>query len=140
MKKALDSYCGVKGCRVSVASIDTSEQEITQHKWSGIQSFNNLEIQRLGSKVWKAYGIGKGKLTRKQELKKMSKPQTKTGLTVHKQFNNPAVNTGALRKTKERVLTCKEATKEKESDNDDRQLRRGFACPELGFVESVRLN
>ena len=83
MNKALDSYCGVKGCRVSVASTDTSEQELTQHKWSGIQSFNNFEFQRLGIRVWKTYGIGKGKLTRKQDLKKISKPQTKTGLTVN---------------------------------------------------------
>ena len=51
MKKALDSYCGVKGCRVSVASTDTSEQELTQHKWSGIQWFNNFEFQRLGIRV-----------------------------------------------------------------------------------------
>ena len=65
----------------------------------------------------------------------MCKPQTKTGLTGHKQFSNPAVNTGALRKTKENLRTCKEATKEKDPDIDDQQLQRGLAYPELGCVK-----
>jgi len=67
----------------------------------------------------------------------MSKPQTKTGLTVHKQFSNPAVNTGALRKTKEKHCTCKEATKEKDPDSDDQDLQRGLACPALGCVKCL---
>jgi len=33
---------------------------------------------------------------------------------VHKHFSNPAVNAGAPRKTKEKLRTCKEATKEKD--------------------------
>ena len=100
MKRALDFYGGVKGCRVSVVSVDTSKQEITQHKWTGIQSINNFEFQRLGIMVWKAYGIGKGKLMRTQDLKTMSNPQKETGLIVHENFTNPVVNTGEFKRLK----------------------------------------
>ena len=77
MKRALDAYGGVKGCRVAVVSVDTSRQEIEHHKWTGIQSYNNFEFLRVGVRVWKAYGIGKGKLIRNQELKQMAKAQGK---------------------------------------------------------------
>ena len=139
MKRALDSYGGVKGCRVSVVSVDTSKQDITQHKWTGIQSFNNFEFQRLGIRVWKAYGIGKGKLMRTQDLKKMSKPQKETGLIVHENFTNPAVNTGEFKKlkTKDKNDTHDKTTKGNVTNghDDDQELQRGFACPEVGCVK-----
>ena len=69
MRKALDSYGGVKACRTPVVSIDARKQEIKQYRWPGVQSLNNFEFQRLGIRVWKAYGIGKGKLIRSQDLK-----------------------------------------------------------------------
>ena len=51
--------------------LDTSRQEIEHHKWRGIQSYKNFEFLRVGVhvRVWKAYGIGKGKLIRNQELR-----------------------------------------------------------------------
>lgn len=98
MKTALDSYGGVKGCRVAVVSVDTSRQEIKHHKWTGIQSYNNFEFLRGGVRVWKAYRIGKGKLIRNQELKQMAKEQRKTGLVVHEDFSNPIADTGVFKK------------------------------------------
>ena len=136
MKKALDSYGGVKACRTSVVSIDARKQEIKQHRWPGVQSLNNFEFQRLGIRVWKAYGIGKGKLIRSQDFKKMARVQNETGLIVHEQFSNPEVNAGALRKVKEKLHPRKETGKESGSANVDNQhLKRGFACPEIGCVK-----
>ena len=139
MKRALDSYGGVKGCRVSVVSVDTSKQEITQHKWTGIQSFNNFEFQRLGIRVWKAYGIGKGKLMRTQDLKTMSNPQKETGLIVHENFTNPVVNTGEFKRLKNMAKhdTRDETSKGNVTNDhyDDQDLQRGFACPEVGCVK-----
>ena len=139
MKRALDSYGGVKGCRVSVVSVDTSKQEITRHKWTGIQSFYNFEFQRLGIRVWKAYGIGKGKLMRTQDLKTMSNPQKETGLIVHENFTNPVVNTGEFKRLKNMAKhdTRDETSKGNVTNDhyDDQDLQRGFACPEVGCVK-----
>ena len=104
MKMALDSFGGVKGCRVVVVNVDTSRQEIEHHKWTGIQSYNNFEFIRSGVRVWKAFGIGKGKLIRNQKLQKVAKPQGKTNLIVHEEFSNPMVDAGAFKKP--RWLFC----------------------------------
>lgn len=98
MKRALDSYGGVKGCRTAVVSVDTSRQDITHHKWTGIQSLNNFQFETLGVRVWKAYGIGRGRLIRTQQLKKMAKPQVETGLVVLEEFCSPRTDIGALKK------------------------------------------
>lgn len=136
MKRALDSYGGVKGCRVAVVSVDASRQDITQHKWTGIQSFNNFEFQQLGVRVWRAFNIGKGKLIRTQELKKMANPQGKTGLVVHEDFSNPQADKGDLKKAKAEPSTAgNEDKNENIADVDSLHPQRGFPCPEVGCVK-----
>ena len=70
MKRALDSYGGVKGCRTAVVSVDTSRQDITHHKWTGIQSLNNFQFETLGVR----------------------------GLVVLEEFCSPRTDIGALKK------------------------------------------
>ncbi|XP_078382539.1 uncharacterized protein LOC144665220 [Oculina patagonica] len=136
MKRALDSYGGVKGCRAAVVGVDTSRKDISQHKWTGIQSLNNFEFHRLGVRVWKAYGIGKGKLIRNQEMKEMAKPQGKTGLIVHEEFSSPETDTGALKKaTGGQCAADNEDKSESTHDVDDRPSQGGFPCPEVGCVK-----
>ena len=137
MKRALDSYGGVKGCRVAVVSVDTSRQDITQHKWTGIQSLNNFEFQRLGVRVWRAFDIGKGKLIRTQELRKMANPQGKTGLIVYEDFSNPQADKGDLKKAKAELSTAAsdEDKNENIADVDSLYPQRGFPCPEVGCVK-----
>ena len=36
MKRALDSYGGVKSCRVAAVDVEESKQVLTDHKWKGI--------------------------------------------------------------------------------------------------------
>ena len=136
MKRALDSYDGVKGCRVAVVSVDTSRQEIEHHKWTGIQSYNNFEFLRVGVRLWKAYGIGKGKLIRNQELKQMAKAQGKTGLVVHEEFSNPMAETGVFKKKETRKCGPQGGDKtENVFDTDCQAPKPGFPCPEVGCVK-----
>ncbi|CAB3989976.1 hypothetical protein AC249_AIPGENE26556 [Paramuricea clavata] len=48
MKKALDSYGGVKGYRTFVVSIDRTKQQIAKHKSTGITLINNFEFLEPG--------------------------------------------------------------------------------------------
>ena len=77
---------------------DTARKETEHQKWTGIQSYNNFEFQRSGIRVWKAYGIGKGKQIHNQEIKRMARPQGKTGLIVHEEFSDPIADKGAFKK------------------------------------------
>lgn len=98
MKKALDSYGGVKGCRASVVSIDTTKQQILKHRWTGITLLNNFEFLKSGIKVWKAYTIGKGKSIKKTDIKQMACTQGETGLISHEAFTVPENDAGLLKK------------------------------------------
>jgi hypothetical protein len=107
MKKALDSYGGVKGCRASVVSIDRTKQQIAKHKWTGITLFNNFEFLKTGIKMWKAYKIGKGKLIKKADIKQMACTQGATGLISQETFTIPENEKGLHKKTT--VKQCQES-------------------------------
>ena len=133
MKRALDSYGGVKGCRVAVVNVDTARKETEHQKWTGIQSYNNFEFQRSGIRVWKAYGIGKGKQIHNQEIKRMARPQGKTGLIVHEEFSDPIADKGAFKKPGARKCVPQGVD---EAENVDCQAQQqGFPCPEVGCVK-----
>ena len=59
MKEALDSYGGVRGCRVAVSEVDVSKAGETV-EWKGISTLFNFEFLPSGIKAWKAYGVGEG--------------------------------------------------------------------------------
>ena len=42
MKKAIDSYSGVRGCRASVVKVDTCAQDLHNHNWNGVLMFSNF--------------------------------------------------------------------------------------------------
>jgi hypothetical protein len=129
MKKALESYGGVKGCHVAVATVDATKQMINQHKWVGIQSFNNFEFLRTGIRLWKAFGVGKGKLISNAQLKKMASAQGETGLIILEKFGNPTLDKGTLKKQDE-----KEARSKLEG-TDNQQKANRFHCPESSCVK-----
>ena len=67
MKTALESYGGVRGCRVAVAEVDVS-QAAEMVEWRGISSLFNFEFLPTGARARKAYGIGKGQMFLYEEL------------------------------------------------------------------------
>jgi len=88
MKRALDSYSGVRGCRASVVKVNTSAQQIHSHNWTGVQMFSNFQFSEGGIRMWKAYNIGQGKFVHYQKLTKKGGSQGDTGLVVIEPFTS----------------------------------------------------
>jgi len=136
MKKALDSYGGVKGCRASVVSVDPTKQQISTHKWTGITSFSNFEFNKAGVRVWKAYNIGKGQFLKKKDLLEMAPAQGNTGLKTHEPFTDPEKDIGILKKPSimsqiqsTSIADPTHAPSEQETDLP------GFYCPDAACVK-----
>ena len=62
MKKAIESNGGIPGVVVKYVKIPESSVSKRMVKWEGISSLNNFQLLLSGIRVWKAYGIGPGKL------------------------------------------------------------------------------
>ena len=140
MKRALDSYGGVKGCRVAVVDVDVSKQAITDHKWKGIQSLNNFEFLSTGVRVWKAFAIGKGKLIRNKILKDMASPQRNTGLGIVETFSDPAVDKGMFAKIPKEKPSTRQVTGDSADTIPSESVgeARGFSCPDINCVKVFR--
>ena len=61
MKEALESYGGVRGCRIVVAEVDVSKAAKPE-EWRGISALFNFEFLASGIRAWKAYGVGEGQM------------------------------------------------------------------------------
>ena len=80
MKKAIDSYSRVRGCRASVVKVDTSTQDLHNHNWNGVQMFSNFKFCADGIRMWKAFNVGEGKFVRYDNLMKRGTTQGSTRL------------------------------------------------------------
>ena len=61
MKEALESYGGVRGCRIAVAEVDVAKAA-KPVEWKGISALVNFEFLVSGIRAWKAYGVGEGQM------------------------------------------------------------------------------
>ena len=61
MKEALESYGGVRGCRIAVAEVDVAKAAKPE-EWKGISALVNFEFLSSGIRAWKAYGVGEGQM------------------------------------------------------------------------------
>ena len=57
--EAMESYGGVRGCRIAVAEIDVAKAG-KPVEWKGISALYNFEFLTSGIRAWKAYGVGEG--------------------------------------------------------------------------------
>ena len=94
MKKAIDSYSGVRGCRASVVKVDASAQDLHNHNWNGVLMFSNFKFCADGIRMWKAFNVGEGKFVRYDKLMKRGTSQGSTRLEVIEPFTSPRVSTG----------------------------------------------
>lgn len=67
MKEALESYTGVRGCRIEVAEVDV-HKAARPEEWKGISALFNFEFLASGIRAWKAYGVGEGQMFQYDEL------------------------------------------------------------------------
>ena len=61
MVAAIESQGGVPGVRVKLCGPQSDEVPFPV-KWEGISFLNNMKFSKEGIRVWRAYGIGTGKL------------------------------------------------------------------------------
>ena len=61
LKAALESSCGIKGCRVSVVEVN-GLQETGVVKWEGISSYSSFRYEEKGIRAWRAFVVGEGRL------------------------------------------------------------------------------
>lgn len=127
MKKALDSYSGVRGCRASVVKVSTQAQQIHNHNWTGIQMFSNFQFCEGGIRMWKAYNLGQGKFVNyKKLMKEGGGNQGNTDLVVVEPFTSPRMSVGCMQKS----------SKAENSDSDTGSCE--FSCPREGCVKMFK--
>ena len=98
MKKAIDSYSGVRGCRASLVNVDTCAQDLHNHNWNGVLMFSNFKFCADGIRICKAFNVREGKFVRYDKLIKRGTSQGSTRLEVIEPFKSPRVSTGFLYK------------------------------------------
>lgn len=139
LKEAIDSYGGVRGCRAAVVEVNTKKQTTGTHKISGISQLNNFQYtQDGGIIVWRAFRVGEGKRISKQELSKMGRPSSDTGVKIVLPSCEPHESTGMLKKTSKQTSEVPHIVTmpvTPPADQEDCQL---FNCPEEGCVKNFR--
>ena len=117
MKEALESYGGLKGCRVAVVQVDTTKPVCVENKITGISLLNNFLFVERGVRTWKVYNVGPGCFIPYD--REIIERQGDTGLKVIQPF-------GA--RTKERATIAE----------NTRPLTEIFPCTETGCVLSFK--
>ena len=73
----------VRGTTACVCSIDETKKALEVNKMDGFSKYHNFKFEEDGIRVWKAYGIGQGKLILYRDT--IAKP---TGLAVDTRLYN----------------------------------------------------
>ena len=140
MKEAIDSYGGVKGCRAAVIEVNEMKQTAT-FKFSGISQLNNFQYtDDEDIIVWKAFQVGVGRKIAKQELCKMGRPKSETGVQVMLPSCEPDETIGALKKTSKQSSDDPKAVTMTSTSPEDDEDCDVFSCPEEGCIKAFRSN
>ncbi|CAG2196655.1 unnamed protein product [Mytilus edulis] len=122
MKAAIMSGAGVTGCQCAVADVDTSKQEMTSHRFKGVNSFSNLEFQDGDILVWNSYNIGIGKKIPRSSV--LRQEQGETGLNVIN--DEPRATYGAI-KSKDNSTTANHQDNMSDRDTEGTSSDMGWA-------------
>ena len=142
MKTAIESGGGVRGVRVKLCALDYQHKQGPKPRWEGVSFVNNVTYEKKGMRVWRAYGIGKGKFlpwSDFQDLDNFSMPH----LTVIKDTCHPKQPFSAIRvpksSTKESSATVLPDPEYEDNDAEQHGSTVGlFTCIEEGCVKSFQ--
>lgn len=143
MQEAIESSNGLPGVNVYLCSM-TSETN-SQPTWDGVSFISNIQYSESGVKVWRAYGIGKGK----------SLPWSTFDFTdedvlpsLTSSTNKPTAGFVPIKPKRERRPTSSKSSENVETDDseDDSSVAAQlpssegslFSCPEEGCVKTYR--
>ncbi|RUA04226.1 MAG: hypothetical protein DSY43_06820 [Gammaproteobacteria bacterium] len=118
MQTALDER-PVKGTTAAVCSVNEAGKTIEVKKIEGFSKYHNFSFEKDGVRVWRCYGIGRGKLVPYKRL--ILKPQGPTGMIVEEPFFD-------MRQSRDFNLG------NPKTDHDKRQPL--FSCTQPGCTES----
>lgn len=125
MRRAL-SERPVKGTTACVCGVDEAKKTLDKNKIDGFSKLHNIQFEEKGIRVWRSYGVGRGKEIRFDQL--LTKCQ---GSTDH------VVSEDVFACTNARIYKCKGT--EAESSDDDTNLEIDlFECSEPGCVKSFQ--
>jgi len=140
MKTAIESYGGVKGCYTAVAQIQVSSQTMLQHTMSGVQSLNNFSFESAGTRSWKAYNVGPGKLFSKTQLLKYGVLQGPTNMMIVEPFSQPHQQVGSFTRSttvqSQQPIAPEQQPQAQEEDIESVHAR--FSCPEEGCIKTYQ--
>ena len=144
MKTAIESGGGICGVRIKLCPLDCPHKQGPNYKlrWEGMSFVNNVTYEKKGMRVWRAYGIGKGKFlpwSDFQDLDNFSMPH----LTVIKDTCHPKQPFSPIRarksSTKESRATVLPDPEYEDSDAEEHGSTMGlFTCTEEGCVKSFQ--
>ncbi|KAK3737882.1 hypothetical protein QZH41_003161 [Actinostola sp. cb2023] len=118
MQTALDER-PVKGTTAAVCSVNEAGKTVEVKKIDGFSKYHNFSFEKDGVRVWRCYGIGRGKLVPYKRL--ILKPQGPTGMIVEEPFFD-------MRQSRDFNLG------DPKTDHDKRQPL--FSCTQPGCTES----
>lgn len=124
MRRAL-SERPVKGTSACVCVVDETKKTLDVNKIEGFSKLHNIQFEEKGIRVWRSYGVGRGKEVSFEELVSLS--QENTGLVVSEEFFD-------CRDT--RVYKCKDTTTASSASSDSEIDM--FECSEPGCIKSFR--
>lgn len=103
----------VRGTTACVCSVNETQKTLEVNKVDGFSRYHNFKFELNGIRVWRAYGVGKGKVIPYQDI--IVKPQGPTDLVVDVDF-----------------FPVKETRFHKATSSDDQQSSGLFFCSEPG--------
>ena len=103
----------VQGTTACVCLVNETRKALQVNKVDGFSRYHNFKFELDGFRVWRAYGVGKGKVIPYQDI--IVKPQGPTDLVVDVDF-----------------FAVKEARTHKATSSDDEQSSGLFICSEPG--------
>ena len=98
MRDALTKH-PVKGTTAAVSVVDESKTTLCVNKIENFSSFHNFEYEDSGLRVWKCYGIGKGKCIPYDEIYIKHQGQTLLQTTESQGFYDPSEKREVKRRT-----------------------------------------
>ncbi|XP_062600965.1 uncharacterized protein LOC134262593 [Saccostrea cucullata] len=152
MKKALESYGGVRGTQVCIISIDQEEEPKTKVKIPGISMLNNFSFGANGMTVRRAYNVGEGQLIKninEQQLLNSSVYRLKVlepfpGINNQPKSGKVAAHSAENIEDNSVLETLPETVSEDDCNLDERTPQAPFyCCPDDScdkvFVKSTNL-
>lgn len=130
MRKAL-SERPVKGTSACVCAVDEANISLEVNKIDGFSKLHNIKFEEEGIRVWRSYGVGRGKEVPFKNL--VTKRQGNTGLFISEDF---------FTCRDARIYKCKDAEPESSDEDTDAADTSSdiemFECSEPGCVKSFQ--